>query len=143
MHQGRFKGFLLRDKEFPSRSVYKRAVLRAQLSLLGVSVGLIYTVLDYWNHLYVSIPFYLVLIFLCGIVFLINRSGNYRRADFIFLPMLVFLIYVFADNDVNHTGVGAYFIAYSLIALTLCGYEQLGVGLFFSCLAVIGFFAAY
>ncbi len=118
-------------------------MLRAQLSLLGISVGIIYTVLDYSNDLYVSMPFYLGLIFLCGVVFWINRAGSYQNANLIFLPLLLFLIYVFADNDINHTGVNTYFIVYSLIALTLCGYEQIRTGLFFSSLALVGFFAAY
>ncbi len=136
-------GFLLKETTFSSRNVYKRAVLRAQLSLLGICVGVIYTVLDYSNHLVVSIPFYLVLIFLCGIVFWTNRVGKYQKANLIFLPVLVFLIYVFAGNDTNRTGVSTYFIVYSLIALTLCGHEQIRIGLFFSFLAVMGFFAAY
>lgn len=143
MGQNPFKGFLLKETTFASRNVYKRAVLRAQLSLVGISVGTIYTIIDYSNHLFVSIPFYLVLIFLCGVIFWINRAGRYQNANLIFLPMLVFLIYVFADNDYNHTGVNTYFIVYSLIALTLCGYEQIGVGLFFSGLALAGFFVAY
>lgn len=143
MDQNRFKGFLLKETTFASRNVYKRAVLRSQLSLLGMSVGIIYTALDYLNHLFVSIPFYLALIFLCGIVFWTNRQGWYKNANLVFLPILVFLIYVFADNDYNRTGVNEYFIVYSLIALTLCGYEQIRVGLFFSGLALIGFFSAY
>ncbi len=143
MSKNPFKGFLLKDETFASRNVYKRAVLRAQLSLLGASVGVIYTILDYFNNLFVSIPFYSILILLCAIVFLTNRMGKYNLANFIFLPMLVFLIYVFADNDVNRTGVSSYFIVYALIALTLCGYEQIQWGLFFSCLALAGFFLAY
>lgn len=143
MPQSRFNGFLLKEKTFPSRNVYKRAILRAQLSLVGIVVGVIYTALDYSNHLYISIPFYLILIFLCGLVFWINRTGRYGKANLIFLPILAFLIYVFADNDTNRTGVSTYFIVYSLIALTLCGHEQFRVGLFFSFLALIGFFAAY
>ena len=138
-----FKGILLKGETFASRNVYKRAVLRAQLSLLGVSVGVIYTVLDYFNTIYASMPFYFVLIILCGLVFWTNRSGGHRKANIIFLSALVFLIYVFADNDVNHTGVGTYFIVYSLIALTLCGYEQIRLGLFFCSLALVGFFIAY
>lgn len=83
------------------------------------------------------------MIFLCGIVFWINRLGKYQQANLIFLPALVFLIYVFADNDYDRTGVNTYFIVYSFIAMTLCGYEQIRTGLFFSCLAFFGFFAAY
>src|SRR5581483_7911735 len=37
----------------------------------------------------------------------------------------------------------AYFVVYSLIALTLCGYEQIKLGLAFASLGLIGFFLAY
>jgi signal transduction histidine kinase len=143
MGQKGFRSFLLKETTFASHNIYKRAVLRAQLSLLVISVGIIYTIIDSLNHIYVSIPFYLIMIFLCGIVFWINRLGKHQNANLIFLPALVFLIYVFADNDHDRTGVSTYFIVYSFIALTLCGYEQIRTGLFFSCLAFGGFFAAY
>lgn len=136
-------GFLLRKDIFVSRNVYKRAILRGQLSLLGASVGVIYTILDFFNHLYASIPFYILLILLCGIVFLVNRTGKYMSANLIFLLLLLFLIYVFADNDYNRTGVGTYFIVYSLIALTLCGWEQIRLGILFATLGAVGFFLAY
>ena len=135
--------FLLKETTFSSRNVYKRAVLRAQLSLLGVSVGIIYTLLDLYNNLYVSIPFYIGLIIVCGVVFFTNRSGKYPIANLIFLSMLIFLLYAFADNDVNRTGVSSYFIIYALISLTLYGYEQIQWGLLFSGLAFAGFFIAY
>ncbi|HLZ16736.1 MAG TPA: histidine kinase dimerization/phospho-acceptor domain-containing protein, partial [Cyclobacteriaceae bacterium] len=108
-----------------------------------MSVGIIYTILDSLNSLFVSIPFYLILILLCVVVFIANRSGKFRSANFIFLPTLLFLLYVFADNDYNRTGVSSYFIVYALIALTLCGYEQIRWGIFFSCFALLVFFAAY
>ena len=143
MATGRFKAFLLREETFASRNVYKRAVLRAQLSLLGVSVGVIYTVLDLLNNLYVSIPFYIMLIIACSVVFLTNRVGKYQIANLIFLTMLILLLYAFADNDINRTGVSSYFIVYSLIALTLYGYEQIRWGLVYSGIALIVFFIAY
>jgi len=143
MAQNGFKEFLLKETTFSSRNIYKRAILRGQLSLLVISVGAIYTIIDSVHQIYVSIPFYLIMIFLCGIVFWINRLGRYQQANLIFLPALVFLIYVFADNDYDRTGVNTYFIVYSFIALTLCGYEQIKTGLFFSCLAFLAFFVAY
>jgi len=143
MVQNRFRAFLLKETTFHSRNIYKRAILRAQLSLLGVSVGIIYTILDLYNTLYVSIPFYLGLIIVCSIAFFTNRLGKYQVANLIFLSMLIFLLYAFADNDVNRTGVSSYFIVYALIALTLYGYEQIQWGLLFSSLAFAGFFIAY
>ncbi len=139
----KFGDYFLQSETFTSRNSYKRAVLRGQLSLIGILVGVIYTLIDLYNHLYVSIPFYFLLIILCIVVFWINRKGEYLLANVIFLLLLVFLIYVFADNDFNRTGVSAYFLVYTLIALTLCGYDHVGLGLFFSALSLAGFFLAY
>lgn len=139
----KLESIILQSDAPSSRNTYKRAVLRGQLSLIGILVGTIYTLIDLSNDLYVSIPFYLLLILLCAVVFWINRSGEYLWANIIFLLVLVFLIYVFADNDVNHTGVSTYFIMYALIALTLTGFEQIGLGLIFCGLALIGFYLAY
>ncbi len=136
-------GFFLTNKTFHSHNVYKRAILRGQLSLLGISIGIFYIFLDYFNNLFASIPFYLLLVLLSGIVFFMNRAGKYVLANFIFLSILLFLIYAFADNDHSRTGVGTYLIIYSLIAITLCGYEQIYWGIFFSLLALICFFIAY
>lgn len=143
MHKSRFHRFLLADTTFPSANIYKRAILRGQLSLIGVMVGVVYTVLDVSNGLLVSLPFYLLLMVLSGLVLYINRQGWFGPANYIFLSLLIFLIYVFADNDVNRTGVSAYLIIYAMIALTLCGYEQLKLGFFFSGLGLIAFFVAY
>ena len=139
----KFGDYILKTDTFTSRNSYKRAVLRGQLSLVGVLVGVIYTIIDLSNQLYVSLPFYGLLILLCSVVFWINRRGDFFLANVIYLLLLVSLIYVFADNDYNHTGVGAYFVVYALIALTLCGYEQIKLGLAFSSLGIAGFFLAY
>jgi signal transduction histidine kinase len=139
----KFAHYILNAETFASRNVYKRAVLRGQLSLVGVLVGAIYSLIDVLNQLYVSLPFYALLILLCGVVFLTNRRGDFFVANVMYLFLLVSLIYVFADNDYNRTGVGAYFIVYALIALTLCGYEQIRLGLAFSLLGLVGFFLAY
>lgn len=139
----KFGDYLLQTDAFISRNTYKRAVLRGQLSLVGIFVGIIYIIQDSINQVYVSMPFYVFLIVLCGFVFWINRRGEYLIANVVFLLLLVFLIYAFADNDYNRTGVSTYFLVYAMIALILCGFDQLGLGLLFSALALIGFFVAY
>lgn len=139
----KLENIILQSDTFASRNTYKRAVLRGQLSLIGILVGTVYTIIDLSNELYISIPYYALLVLLCAIVFWMNRKGEFLWANILFLLLLVFLIYVFADNDVNRTGVSTYFIMYALIALTLSGFEQIGLGLMFCGLALIGFYVAY
>ncbi len=69
----KFGDYLLQSETFTTRNTYKRAVLRGQLSLVGILVGVIYTALDISNNLHVSTPYYVVLILLCAVVFWINR----------------------------------------------------------------------
>jgi signal transduction histidine kinase len=139
----KLKSYFLQADALTSRNTYKRAVLRGQLSLIGILVGITYSLLDFYNDLYVSLPYYSLLVLLCIVVFWINRRGEFLWANIIFLLVLVLLIYIFADNDSNHTGVSTYFIMYALVALTLCGYEQVGLGLMFCGFALIGFYMAY
>lgn len=143
MSNRRINRFLLKPNTFVSANVYKRAILRGQLSLIGVSVGVIYTILDILNGLTVSLGFYSLLIALSMVVFLLNRSGRFSLANNTFLCLLLFLLYVFTDNDINRTGVSTYLIIYAMIALTLWGYEQIYLGLFFSALGLAAFFVAY
>ncbi|MBS1952146.1 MAG: HAMP domain-containing histidine kinase [Bacteroidetes bacterium] len=143
MANNRLDRILLREKIFASKYTYKRAILRGQLSIVGACVGIVYTIFDLSNQLYVNLSFYFLLVTLCIVVFFLNRTGKYNQANLIFLSVLIFILYGFADNDESRTGVSVYFIIYALIALTLCGREQLRLGLLFSFLAFAGFFLAY
>lgn len=135
--------FLLGLKTFELQNVYKRAVLRGQLSVLSILVGVIYIFVDWANSLFVNIPFYIVLIVISTIVLILNRNGKYQIANVLYLTSIVTLIFFFAINDVSHTGVHTYFIVFAIIALILCGYENLKVGISFCALAAILFFIAY
>ncbi len=138
-----FLTFLIGTKTFELQNVYKRAVLRGELSLLSVLVGVIYIFVDIANNLFVNIPFYIALIIVSSLVFFLNRNGKYRIGTILYLASIVLLIFFFATNDTNHTGVHTYFIVFATIALILSGYENLKVGIFFCVLATVLFFVAY
>ncbi len=138
-----FLRLLLGEGTLHSQNAYKRAVLRGQLSLLSMLVGFTYIFVDVKNNLFVNLPFYAVLIFVSLIVLWFNRKGKYKLANIIYLSTTGFLIFSFAINDINHTGVHTYFIVYAVIALILFGYENLKTGILFCVLATILFFIAY
>lgn len=135
--------FLLGSKTFELQNIYKRAVLRGQLSLLSVFVGVIYIFVDWIHSLFVNIPFYVALIAISSFVLILNRNGKYQIANILYLTSLVTLIFFFAINDTNHTGVHTYFIVFAIISLILCGYENLKMGISFCVLAAALFFVAY
>jgi signal transduction histidine kinase len=138
-----FLKLLLGTKTFESQNTYKRAVLCGQLSLLAILVGVIYIFVDLANKLYVNIPFYILLIVVSLAVIIFNRVGRHQIANILYLTSIVTLVFFFAINDANHTGVHTYFIVFAIIALILCGYENLKVGIFFCVLAALLFFIAY
>ena len=126
-----FWDFLIGDSKPHKRSVYKKAILRGQLTLLAVSVGVIYTIIDCINGIYFNLIYYAALIVFSFFTLYLNFKGRYRIANLVFLSLLNFLIYIFAANDTYRSGVYTYFMVCSLTALTLCGYEYLKTGLLF------------
>jgi len=138
-----FWDFLLAVNYPLKRSVYKKAILRGQLTLVAMVVGVAYIIIDYTNNIPFNHPYYIFLIIFSAFTLLINRAGKFNFANFIFLILLNGLIYVFASNDTYRSGVYIYFIVSSLTSLTLCGYEQLKTGLFFCSLSLLLFILAY
>jgi len=139
----RFWDFLLRNKGQLKRSIYKKAILRGQLILLSLVVGFMYIVVDVANDIYFNLPYYFFLIAFSSVTLFINRNGHFKLANYVFLFLLNWLIYVFASNDTYRSGVYIYFIVCSLTSLTLCGYEQLKTGLLFCGLSLILFTLSY
>jgi signal transduction histidine kinase len=74
--------------------------------------------------------------------YLISGVG-FLAANIIFLVLMNFLVYVFASSDTYRSGVYTYFLVSSLTAITLCGYEQLKLGIFFVGVSVALFILAY
>lgn len=138
-----FWNFLIGSDVPYKRSVYKKAILRGQLTLLAVSVGFIYIIIDSVNGIYFNLPYYGVLIAFSFLTLYLNNKGKYQIANLVFLCLLNSLIYVFAANDTYRSGVYTYFIVCCLTALTLCGYENLKTGLFFCGVSLVLFAMAY
>ncbi len=138
-----FWDFLIDIKEPLSRSVYKKAILRGQLALLALMVGFIYIFIDYLNDVFINLPYYGFLILLSVVTIYLNKKSKFQLSNIIYLSLLYALIYVFASSDSYRSGVYTYFIVCNLTALTLCGYEQLRLGLFFVVLSVLLFVIAY
>ena len=138
-----FWDFLLNVNEPLKRSVYKKAILRGQLTILSMAVGVIYIIIDYINGIYFNVSFYGSLILFSGFTLFLNRGGHFKTANVVFLLLLNVLIYIFAANDIYRSGVYTYFIVCTLTAFTLCGYEHLKLGILFCALSILLFSLAY
>lgn len=138
-----FWNFLIGSDVPHKRSVYKKAILRGQLTLLAVSVGFIYIIIDSVNGIYFNLPYYGVLIAFSFLTLYLNNKGRYQIANVVFLCLLNSLIYIFAANDTYRSGVYTYFMVCCLTALTLCGFEYLKTGLLFCGVSLVLFAMAY
>lgn len=137
------KSFLLKNTTYSSYKDYRRALLLAQLSLLDFCVVVFYIIVDSISYDYGGIVAYVIVCIACSIVFLINRAGHFKIANIIFLSSIVAVLYFFTSNDLYRNGTSNYLIFYTLMTLTLCGYEQIRLGLFFCALALVVFYLAY
>jgi len=138
-----FWNFLLSNKNQLKGSVYKKALLRGQLTLLSLTVGVAYIVIDALNGIYFNLHYYLFLILFSGFTLFLNYKEKFKTANLVFLTLLNALIYIFAANDTYRTGVYTYFIVCCLTALTLCGYDDLKTAVLFCMLSLLLFVLAY
>lgn len=141
--KSRFWDFLIDPSKPLPRSVYKKSILRGQLSILSILVGITYIVIDSVNGVYLNIYYYAFLIVASLITLVLNKQNKPLAANITFLVLMNLLVFVFASSDTYRSGVYTFFIVSSITGLTLCGYEQLKLGLFFVGVSVFLFVAAY
>ncbi|MBS1506218.1 MAG: HAMP domain-containing histidine kinase [Bacteroidetes bacterium] len=141
--KSRFWDFLIDPSKPLPRSVYKKSILRGQLSILSILVGITYIVIDSVNGVYLNIYYYAFLIVASLITLVLNKQNKPLAANITFLVLMNLLVFVFASSDTYRSGVYTFFIVSSITGLTLCGYEQLKLGLFFVGVSVFLFVLAY
>lgn len=141
--KSRFWDFLIDPAKQLSRSVYKKSILRGQLSILSILVGVTYILIDIANGVYLNIYYYAFLIVASLITLVLNKQNKPLVANITFLVLMNLLVFVFASSDTYRSGVYTFFIVSSITGLTLCGYEQLKLGLFFVGVSVFLFVLAY
>jgi hypothetical protein len=139
----RFWDFLIDTRKQLSGSVYKKSILRGQLSILSILVGITYIIIDTANGVYLNIYYYAFLIFASLVTLALNKRNKALAANITFLVLMNLLVFVFASSDTYRSGVYTFFIVSSITGLTLCGYEQLKLGLFFVGVSVALFVVAY
>jgi len=137
------KSFLLKEIAFASYKDFRRAVLLGELSLLCFCVGIFYIGVDYFSAINGGYHGYIGMSVVCALVFFINRSGKFKIASIIFLTLLAGLLYFFCDNDTARNGTSNYLIIYTLVVFTICGQEEMRLGLFFCGVALLVFYLAY
>lgn len=141
--RSRWISVLLGPQPITSHLEYKTAVLRAGLSLLAISVGLFYILIDQITGIHGNEPFYLGAIAGGLATMLLNRFRKFCAASVVFMITINATIFLFADNDPHFSGIYAYFICTALTAFALFGYRYIFMAIAFSVISFVLFLIAY
>jgi signal transduction histidine kinase len=122
---------------------YKKAVLLGQLCFVVTLICFAYVILDATFGRFESTIYYLLTALVSFVALYINWKGKFNLASTLFLTTVIFLLYVFTDNDLNKLGTHMFLVVYALISITLYGYEQIARSVFFVLVAITCFYASY
>ncbi|MTI23291.1 PAS domain S-box protein [Fulvivirga sp. RKSG066] len=106
-------------------SVYKRCILAGQLSVLALSAGIIYTIIEFIHGETNYVPFYGILIFGSLASLILLRYSKFNAAKYALLISAIVVVGVFSSIESYLTGVYMNYIIVCLAAFTLFGYRSI------------------
>lgn len=126
-----------------SEADHKSVILRGQLALVGLSVGIAYIFIDHLNGIYGNEVYYVATILVSLTTFYLNRVGKYLLASILFVLLLNFIVFLFSASDNYRSGVYIFFVVTGLTAFALFGYKNKELAITFSVLSAALFFLSY
>jgi signal transduction histidine kinase len=132
-----------RDVYIPSRADFKNAMLRSQLALISLLVGITYIFIDRYHDVKGSEPFYAITVIASFVTLILNRRRQYQLATYLFLLTSNFSIFYFSAIDPYESGIHMFFGVSCLMAFALLGYHNLKAAFVFILLSVILFLVSY
>lgn len=132
-----------KNQKFKNRVEYERALLTAQLLILGMLVMTLYSVMDMLAGLHHTFRFSIPFLFVLIICFWLIRHGHRATAKVIFLSSGNLVLFAYASTASFGTGTSFYFIVTSIGALVLFGYEERALAIVFPILSLILFLTSY
>ena len=122
---------------------YKHAILRGQLIVVSLFVGIVYIIVDWYNNVLGNEPYYVAVIVTAIVTFILNRKRKYLLSNILFLSLINTIVFLFASNDSYKSGVYMFFVITGITSVTLFGRKNRGLAIFFIILSVILFFLSY
>jgi PAS domain S-box-containing protein len=104
---------------------YRRALLVGELALLTMAINFFYLVLDYYNNFHKTLFIYISVIFISGIVFLINRRGRVEQSKIILLVTVLLTIFMMGSSNIEDTQTYILFFPLIIVSFTLFEYKDL------------------
>ena len=139
----KFRDFLIGEEVIFSYPKFKRIMLAAYLSLMAMSVALIYIVIDLINGVYYSWPGYVLLFFMPLLSLWLIRKKKYRLAKVILMISSNIAVFFAAVNDPFETGVFLYFIPAVIGSIALLEFNERMIGVALACFTFALFLLAY
>jgi len=122
---------------------YKNAILRGHLIVVSVLVGITYIFVDRYNNIQGNDHYYIAAILTGIITLIINRRGQFKLANILFLTLINGILFLFASNDTYRTGVYMFFLMAGITSLALFGHKDRLLAVCFAALSTLLFFLAY
>lgn len=129
MRSGSLRRFIIGNEIIPSIKLYKQAMLRGQIALVLMAVGITYIIIDIIYAIYRNIPLYSTISLIGIATFWLNRKKLYREATLLSILLSNFIIYLFASSEPEASGVYIFFLPVSLAAMALFTYKDWYLGL--------------
>ncbi len=138
-----FRNFLVGKRRIESNIDFKNAMLRGNMALIALIVGVSYIFIDISNGIYYSLPYYIAVIILSFITIALNRRNRFHLANLLFLITINALIFLFAASDIYRTGIYIFFVCISLSAFALMGFRRIRYAFLFSGMSLMLFLLSY
>lgn len=122
---------------------YKNAILRGHLIAVSIFVAIAYLITDRVNQIYGNEMYYIVLLVTSIVTLIINRYGYYRLANVLFMSMINALVFLFASNDINRSGIYMFFLIAGITGFALFGHKDRPLAILFASISVLLFFLSY
>lgn len=139
----RLGDWLVGVNPFPSTLDYKTALLRAYLSVVAITVALLYIIIDSYYHILGNAHYYIAVIIAALATLILNRMRKAVTATTIFMVAINAVVFLFADKYPYYTGIYIYFICISLTAFALFGNVNKPLAILFSLISFSLFLIAY
>ncbi|MBL7843887.1 MAG: HAMP domain-containing histidine kinase [Cyclobacteriaceae bacterium] len=143
MRSGSLRRFIIGKEAIPSIKLYKQAMLRGQIALVLMAVGITYVAIDIIYAIYRNIPLYSVISIVGISTFWLNRKKLYREATLLCILLSNFIIYLFASSEPAASGVYIFFLPVSLAAMALFTYKDWYLGLGCVLISLVLFLLSY
>jgi signal transduction histidine kinase len=138
--QSFLKSFVLGRKDFIlSRSEYKRIILVGQLCLITFTVVTAYFIYDLLMGITYAWPYQLGCSVLTFISWLLNRNKKYVAAKLLFGFTVNVTLFLFSSIEPVQTGIFIFYIATSLGAFAIFGFEEKGKAFLFVGISILLF----